>query len=157
MRFYDQNMSALGRLGKWMKPQEIDFTSRELSRNFITAVTCLLSSSLTFYSLLIIKNLMSNLKEFPCRTGGSNLRSPDPKSNVLTTTLSDLVVRLRSNWHLCIYWYSLPTILCIVTQWDQNIFGAFCNLCVSVFTTSFFLVLYLCSAAECGKNLGLQT
>ena len=34
------------------KRREIDFTSRELSRNFITAVMCLLSSSLTFLVLL---------------------------------------------------------------------------------------------------------
>ena len=37
------------------KRREIDFTSRELSRNFITAVTCLLSSSLTFYLLTYYK------------------------------------------------------------------------------------------------------
>ena len=34
------------------KRREIDFTSRELSRNFITAVMCLLSLSLTFLVLL---------------------------------------------------------------------------------------------------------
>ena len=35
--------------------EEIDFTSREPSRNFITAVTCLLNSSLTFYLLTYYK------------------------------------------------------------------------------------------------------
>ena len=39
-------------------------------------------------SLHLIKKLRWNLKEFPCRTGESNLRPTDPKSDALPTELS---------------------------------------------------------------------
>ena len=118
----------------------------ELSRNFTTTVMCLLRSyiSILLSSIKIVIMKVERLARAGARTG--DLWLAQQRSYLYTR---DALLKSMMTIHNILDSSFDRRFHCSVAQWGQNISGEFCNLCVSVFTIYFFLVLiYLRSAAE---------